>query len=490
MKRFFLFAAIFGTLTVAAQNFRLFNSAASKVFSTVPEITNCYSLSFDSVLFMNGDSVYYNFFKLSSEPNFFSNNCPFWGGPECFKQNIPVWFGQKVETDNLFTYRFFTLHGDTLSFDFTPAHDMPTVFYRDSLQYFTAKFDKLDTMTVLGFLDTVRFFILNHYDIDGNPVNSSLNDYQLLIGKKMGLITFFQVDLFPDTIKPLQLIGSTAPHAGFTTLTNEDLYDFHEGDEVQYLFTKRVSPGPLFNNYDLYVKHSYLSRRETADSLIFTVRETRFYKDSTVQNEQIRTFGYVRHDTLARIPFERFDGAYKKMKKIERFGKKRWVYQVVPENILVYCEVDNVWGMKDTFGPHDEEYIDYAEGLGNIKKEHTSYNGNLFSYTYQSKSIIYLKQDQYVWGEEVVLDINETGNNHTVVSLFPNPASESVTVVAEKNIKELTLSELSGKTLRKLFPNNKQAVLTIRELPTGIYFIMLLTADGRRTVKKLEVNKM
>ena len=165
---------------VTAQNYKLFNSASKKLFATYPEITNTYSMSFDSAKLVGNDSVYYNFFRIDSL-NFISYDCGFWIGPECYKQNIPVWIGSKIEFNNLNSYNFYLINGDTIQFHFNPIYNDTSTFYTDNTQMFSLIYQGTDTITILNFSDSARYFKILHTDLEGNVIGSQLNDQNITI---------------------------------------------------------------------------------------------------------------------------------------------------------------------------------------------------------------------------------------------------------------------------------------------------------------------
>jgi hypothetical protein len=76
--------------------------------------------------------------------------------------------------------------------------------------------------------------------------------------------------------------------------------------------------------------------------------------------------------------------------------------------------------------------------------------------------------------------IANTRNNDNV-SVFPNPARESVNVLFEResNVKTIAISNMIGKTMRVFKPtDNNSARLDLDNIPSGIYFIRLMNGDG------------
>lgn len=78
------------------------------------------------------------------------------------------------------------------------------------------------------------------------------------------------------------------------------------------------------------------------------------------------------------------------------------------------------------------------------------------------------------------------------INLFPNPATESFTVMADEVFEEVTIqiSEVTGNVLKHItikdFQNRK---INCSKWSNGTYFITILTKDGRRSNSKLVISK-
>lgn len=72
-------------------------------------------------------------------------------------------------------------------------------------------------------------------------------------------------------------------------------------------------------------------------------------------------------------------------------------------------------------------------------------------------------------------------------SLYPNPASSLLTLDnGTKLIKEVRIYDIVGKEVKKALVNDKATVLSINDLPNGIYVVKISTASGV-LVRKVEV---
>jgi hypothetical protein len=67
-------------------------------------------------------------------------------------------------------------------------------------------------------------------------------------------------------------------------------------------------------------------------------------------------------------------------------------------------------------------------------------------------------------------------------SLYPNPAKHAVTVEGD-NIQQATVSvmEITGKVITKQHAQQGPIQILIDDLPAGIYWIQVTTADGTST---------
>lgn len=82
------------------------------------------------------------------------------------------------------------------------------------------------------------------------------------------------------------------------------------------------------------------------------------------------------------------------------------------------------------------------------------------------------------------VDIDESTDDKPVV--YPNPASDYVTVISQDQISQIAIVDLNGKTVyQKLMSGlNYAATFSVRELGPGSYFLVL-QGKGQPTVRKL-----
>ncbi|MBG0782532.1 MAG: T9SS type A sorting domain-containing protein [Bacteroidales bacterium] len=479
MKRLITLVLICCSTAIIAQDYKLFDSKSQKLFTTFPEKSSTYSLSFDSVVSFGSDSIYYNFYRIG-EMNFVSYDCDFWGDPNCYKQNIAVWPGEKISFDNQYNYGFFPGNGNTIQLDFTPNGDT-NIFYEDSTQKFSLSYEFSDTITVLNFPDSARFYTIHHTDLDGNTINSELNNQKIIIGKDLGLVRFFQINEFPEVLNPITLIGQKKQGLGIFNITLGMLYDFEVGDEFQY---KEVHFNTLpyyeDENYTAYRKHNIIEKDETNDSLIYTIDETIFYEDSSLVINQTIQKVYQKNQVFAQLPFEKFNGDYQWFFMDDYCGLKSWTYRFEAENALVYCEIDNVWGYYDTFGPPSEEETTWAFGLGMFKNNfYDYYNGIQYASGY-NHTLIYFKKGDLECGN-IVVSTAESNLSQKLYQVYPNPVNDQLFIKSPQTSQAYQIEIRNG--FGQLIQTESQIeaqhhVLNVASLAPGMYYYKI-TVNGK-----------
>ncbi len=73
--------------------------------------------------------------------------------------------------------------------------------------------------------------------------------------------------------------------------------------------------------------------------------------------------------------------------------------------------------------------------------------------------------------------------SHNITKIFPNPADQIVNLSSKKNIKEIKILNLIGKTVFVKEINTKQLKLDIRNYKNGIYFVEITFETGKELLK-------
>lgn len=468
-----------------AQEYKPFHAGSKKLFTSdlVPDTS--FSIQFDSVRLAGVDSLYYNHTLIESIP-VPSDSCMFWGGPFCQKQ-IMTWLGTPVRATPSGSYTFYTRTGDSLTVDFSLSPGDSAGIFQDNGQVFRLISEGKDTLTWLGFTDSVAIFRISHANQNGNPINSLLNQYPVYIGKQLGLITFFRVDQFPALIQPMSLRGNADPELGKTKITAASLYDHQPGDVIQY-YESHSGFGPLAP-WQRYTKHTFLSRTESPDSLIYSVQESFFEPGNPQQSEDTITLSYYRHTLYAELPFDRLDPSANYVERTLALrnycGVPRWTYTLNPL-YLSYCASENCWGMMDSGGPPDIQESILTEGLGLYHFSSGIFAPPPQGYSYQ-RSIHYFRKNGQTCGNEAVLSADAAGTPGISARLIPNPAGETVSVEAIGfRTAAIWLCSPDGKVISTTEMQNSRCDLSLSGLQNGLYFVRICTEKGVTNLKLLK----
>lgn len=466
----------------AAGDYFLFNENSKKLFTNIPTRNQSYSLSFDSVSY-SADAIFYHQFKKVGSTSFSVINCInyFWGSDYCFPQNKPSWLGAYVKKHDNLHYDFLTAAYQTLSFDFNIRQNNSTVFYSDANQYFSIYFEGTDTLTHLGITDSVRFYRISHTASNGVPINSVLNNFVIKVGKEMGLISFFIIDLFPSTLVPIELVGNNSPNAGIAHLTHEMVYDHQPGDINQWKRVEVYTGGSPDDNYTLYTRYTYLSRVNTADSLFYSVARYRFKANTNWIVYDTIQLGYRRNNSLAEIPFDKYlpdqIGKTRTFYRADYCGLSLWTY-FTDRDLVKYCPEDNCWGALDCFPISFEIQSKIVAGLGQYyyyedydRPDPGGENHTTFT------SLIYFKKNEVECGMLV-----EVPENHVVekqcLKVYPNPVYDQLQLdLTETKFQKLMIVDINGTVVLELNHQDDNQKLDVSTLNSGVYILQIVSEN-------------
>jgi hypothetical protein len=467
------------------QNYRLFNSANKKLFASIPSQSETFSIAFDSVTASGSDSVYYNFFGIRETA--IPTNCIFWCSSDCQTQDVPTWAGGKIIDNNSGLIQFFTLSGDTLNFNFNLSIGDSSLFYQDVSQKFFFRFDEIDTMTVLSAIDSVKEYTIVHTDAAGNVINSQLNNEKIIVAKNRGLAQFFQVDSFPSVLKAVALAGSVSPDGGFYKLTNEELYDFQPGDEIQTHLWRNQFGFPPPYSYNRYQLITVLNRTDGPDTIYYEFSRVAYDSITFITTMDTIFPRYYRHSLIAQIPFEFYDGNNRELYMDDYCGINLWTYTVTPIPSLGYCADENCWGCIDTQGPPPAESTTYVAGLGIY--DDSGFLGVPPPYGYSRRNnIVYFKKNGIPCGSIITGMPGISKDNDNIV-VTPNPVSTVLNIRTAKTMKEIGVMDVHGKNIFSQHSNSNQSIIGTDNLNEGMYFLRIIFSDGSLGVRKIVVAK-
>jgi len=84
--------------------------------------------------------------------------------------------------------------------------------------------------------------------------------------------------------------------------------------------------------------------------------------------------------------------------------------------------------------------------------------------------------------------INEVNSTPQII-IYPNPAQNELNIKSESTIKSISISDVLGRKMTDLYPNQPSANISLEKYQDGIYVINSTTIDGKTQVNKFTINK-
>jgi len=111
-------------------------------------------------------------------------------------------------------------------------------------------------------------------------------------------------------------------------------------------------------------------------------------------------------------------------------------------------------------------------------------------YQHQNNRNPFIDHPQYVhdiWGHSSSFSV--TNNYFTSVSVYPNPsANQNIYISASKEIQEIKLININGQIIQEIKnPYTQNNTFVLENVPVGFY-ILNLTIDDKKVIKKIIVN--
>jgi len=343
-------------------------------------------------------------------------------------------------------------------------------------------------------LDTVKTISFLCKDSLGNTISHSVNQLELLVSKRYGMLKSLNFLTFPNDTSYLLLASHNNLSSGIKNLKWKEIYDFEVGDEFH---THEYISGIPFQS-DTYEKKIILSKINTQSSWIYTV-DREYY----LENYQGDTL-YLR-DTLTEIyPFYHYSDtiSLKELFTCDGFGNCSGVHwslnysnnyqqvrKIYDNNYYNYFLVGDTCltvflgsSIPDTF---------YLAGLGG------GYYHAAGSGSYDNRILEYYKKGSTTWGNPIDFGLYNEVQNIKIetkkLEVFPNPSTESIHVNLPEKLREdylLILDGLGQLVMKKKLENIQEGdllTLNIGDWTNGVYIIQIQTENAvwlNKIVKK------
>jgi hypothetical protein len=486
MKKIYLLLALLMSLNfLSAQNWQTITSGHKSYYKgdayklVNNDHWNINGVRIDSVLFIAGDSILYNFLSFHDTNVFFTSPCL------AIKDNS--WIGQSMRKTsnglNIFHNKMLEpIIINTLAFQGStwPLYNYPN----GSLIKGTV--DSVYFGNVNSIADSIKVISLQYIDSLGSPAPHVLNSKRFTLSLSNGIVDLFDMNDFPaDSIQ--YSLSSLSP------LSNYDLYNYNIGDVFGYNYrhyneppgswrrktitAKYLSPSndSVYYEYSLIDRHffvNYSGGTPFMDSTtsVYTNSESHSDLDSLVFKEMSRealdqpstSSTYALHNYNFHADSSVFGG----LRTYTTAGAK-------------YSWNGSCYEQAGMGGNSEVEM--YVEGCGMYRQSILDLSAGPTSATFDQVDLIYIDKGSFTWGHwPYLFDATSVTEREmdTDLYVYPNPASDLVYIKMKPSneYSDLIIFDVSGRVMTKFVLNGSvegNFHLDTKQLANGIYFFQI-----------------
>jgi len=430
------------------------------------------------------------------------------GGDFCAYAIGPSFLGDSIVEHTNGISRFTTMEGKYLDVNRLLKKDESyLLFTYNNGNYILSKVVEHELETFLDITDSVKTYSLQLYDRDNNPVEDPVNDLIIKLSKSHGVIEFFGIRDFPyannnQYTSNLKLLSNSLIRPEEFVITWGDIYDFEIGDEFHYQNEIMNIPINGYNRIE-YVARQIIGKEEDQlnHSVSYTVSEKRWgcidkWQDTTYvadcyHNEDTIDMNYTNlNDRLIVPEIMPLEAVYIGDSLIdmllfsdqEKYNSRLIIR--IPGNFLINDQGQWICG-QGTGDSYDGEFTYYIPGCGQLFS-HVTADYECEYCCNPCEDLVYFKKGDETWGEP--LDISDYKIKRMIPKLYPNPATDLLTISYSKDISWIQLYSVTGKMVwNNMEIHSNQYCVDISTFQNGIYIVVIKTASGETYLSKLVV---
>ena len=436
------------------------------------------------------------------------------------------WLGKKVIQRSDGTFLFDNIWGDTVTIKTQASIGDSWTFFRDSTYFsYKASMVAIDTMTILGVLDTVKKITI---EADTNGVVNladPVNNFQIILSQHYGFVQVFDLMTFPfhekdristfgysytpnfdyyydlitNNVSPMNDGTMVVPPDTITAIfklipfsipTTMEIYDYNIGDvfesdlgsyayddiTVDSVVSKTLTPFSVTYTAATASEKNWFSPFPTM--VTFSAGTTEQFADTTKLfyldklPEEWRSPKYYHYFPNAHIIGATDSCATK-------------VYQMDNEHIdyegdaLIYY-----YDWDAGFSFISANSASYGIGYGEVAMDTTRYYGEP-STTVQNMQMYYANKSGNSCGTEyhIPLSVDNVQGNNNRLSIYPNPASSELVVSSSEQIYYIAITNIVGQKILSGSYTGNRVQLNVSSFLPGIYYIMVNNSEVRKWVK-------
>jgi hypothetical protein len=414
---------------------------------------------------------------------------------------------------------FFNLNGNAIRFCTNLQPGIPWICCNlsDSTRLMAMTTD-LRFENVLGIMDSVKYISLQAVSNSGDSISNTLNGTAIELSKTFGILTMYDFYNFPNTSGYFRLSGYHSPayDLGENNLANLQIYTWAPGDEFHTIRSGEDYSASFIATTKRITWVIDSTWNTTHDSITYLLQyfedewygvgadEHNYNKGSTIAKYSVKDRScngldllptepvlYFQDDTTLKSAcfnsqFRDQNGKYN-----NRFIKQRGSTY----NATSYCSDTLVGRMIYNTGGTSIDYY-YIDGLGG--PYWNSYYRDMYYWLNTWYSLVYYKKGPETWGTPFDTStwhkpdaINEAINSGSKIKLYPNPASELVTLEIldfGKGKFRLEIVTLLGIKVDEMNVLSDDFTFSVSNYNKGMYFLRLF--DDNRFVGQQKLVKL
>jgi hypothetical protein len=452
----------------------------------------------DSIENETNSQILYNF------PELYGNQY------DCMKSYS--WIGKKIINSANFN-SIINVNNDTIKFKTDAKLNESWDLYNFSNgNKIVANISKIDTMSFVGKIDTVKIINLQFYDSLNIQQPNFINNIEFIMSKNYGLIKTINFIDFPFSDEYYKIVFELSGLPDGTGISNKstfgDIYNYEIGDEfhsksssvysnftVSYNNSVSIITDKKFSNdldtvkylYDNYYWGSYFVDFETGYQDFFT-HSTSWYSYTDLNKLIISDF--LDSSIINSLPMELVLN-----NGLDYYTNNNYLMFVNSCGLLTYRNLGQEYSPSiqyniDTcitypyFDSWEGEYTNYIVGakIFNFQLSIEMSTSGYFSH------FQYLKKGNKTCGSELKIPLNSEiiNQNSDFINISPNPTTNTSQIKLDKIYKNINLDvyNIQGQIIRnESFENTKTIVFNRNNLNSGIYFLKLKTENWNKTQK-------
>lgn len=504
MKRTLLLLVLLAfAISGDAQNWNPFTPGVKRYF------TNDYGylkgMRIDSVAAYGNDLHYYPFKTARADR----------GGMSFFDWPWYNWVGKEVIKKPNGVFVFPNHWNDTIVIKPLSNIGDSWIFHQDgSGKYYSAEVTSIDTLTVLGLVDSVKTILLTAYE-NGIPITSdSFNNVEVVLSKSHGFYAVMSLYFFPyhapDTnslVEDYFLLNSLqpiftfcypdpipGPYGAMFKLVDyrhpspTEIYDWNVGDIHEYSSCEDFSTinEMSCNEPKSYRLDTIVDKSVTDTGVLYKRRGWRATLDTVIAGQQVYTIWPSSDSVFVPNTGSAF---YMADMPEESPYFEGYLYYYFPDETAncngggTYCSWNYFLGMT-----YYQTYTIYRDRIGLIQHFSTG------DFVNREDDLLYfvkssLSCGNYLFPDTVhpvvasVKNINEIAP----ISIYPNPTRDELSIKTSLSNYKLAIINAMGQVVYNKNVCNNEQIINVGSLANGVYHLKLETAEHEVINRKIVI---